>query len=205
MRAAAPPAPSAQVAPGNINPWIIALAVVVPAFMEVLGTTIANVSLRYLPVASPPRRPTASTSSLAICQPMPSCSRSAAGWLPISTPQVFSAFDTIGFSLLVFAVVYWEVVLSTDQEWDWVWRSLWSRADIRLAHGPLRRSPILWESRQASPIVNFRPLLYATSTLLPGLLQSLFGYDAYRAGLVMSPAGIFSIMAIIGGGALIGL
>src|SRR4029077_7500718 len=86
-----------------------------------------------------------------------------------------------------------------------VWRSLWSRADIRLAHGSLRRSPILWESRQASPIVNFRPLLHATSTLLPGLLQSLFGYDAYRAGLVMSPAGIFSIMATIGGGALIGL
>jgi hypothetical protein len=42
MRAAAPPAPSAQVAPGNINPWIIALAVVVLAFMEVLGTNIAN-------------------------------------------------------------------------------------------------------------------------------------------------------------------
>jgi hypothetical protein len=40
---------------------------------------------------------------------------------------------------------------------------------------------------------------------LPGLLQSLFGYDAYRVGLVMSPTGIFSIMAIIGGGALIGL
>jgi hypothetical protein len=55
------------------------------------------------------------------------------------------------------------------------------------------------------PIANFRPLRYATSTLLPGLLQSLFGYDAYHAGLVMSPAGIFSIMAIVGGGALIGL
>jgi hypothetical protein len=31
---------------------------------------------------------------------------------------------------------------------------------------------------------------------LPGLLQSLFGYDAYRAGLPMPPAGIFSIMAL---------
>jgi hypothetical protein len=40
---------------------------------------------------------------------------------------------------------------------------------------------------------------------LARLLQSLFGYDAYHAGLVMSPAGIFSIMAIVGGGALIGL
>ncbi len=31
-----------------INPWIIAAAVVVPAFMEVLDTTIANVALRYI-------------------------------------------------------------------------------------------------------------------------------------------------------------
>ena len=31
-----------------LNPWIIALAVVVPTFMEVLDTTIANVALRYI-------------------------------------------------------------------------------------------------------------------------------------------------------------
>ncbi|HVS35849.1 MAG TPA: DHA2 family efflux MFS transporter permease subunit [Gemmataceae bacterium] len=31
-----------------INPWIIAAVVVVPAFMEVLDTTIANVALRYI-------------------------------------------------------------------------------------------------------------------------------------------------------------
>src|SRR5258708_29911994 len=31
-----------------INPWFIAAAVVVPAFMEVLDTTIANVALRYI-------------------------------------------------------------------------------------------------------------------------------------------------------------
>ena len=30
------------------NPWIVALAVVVPTFMEVLDTTIANVALRYI-------------------------------------------------------------------------------------------------------------------------------------------------------------
>src|SRR6476469_10669831 len=34
--------------PRAINPWIIALAVVVPAFMEVLDTTIALVALRYI-------------------------------------------------------------------------------------------------------------------------------------------------------------
>src|SRR6185437_3137274 len=31
-----------------INPWIIAIAVVIPTFMEVLDTTIANVALRYI-------------------------------------------------------------------------------------------------------------------------------------------------------------
>src|SRR5271166_3872540 len=31
-----------------INPWFVAIAVVVPTFMEVLDTTIANVSLRYI-------------------------------------------------------------------------------------------------------------------------------------------------------------
>jgi hypothetical protein len=33
-----------------LNPWIVALAVVVPTFMEVLDTTIANVALRDEPV-----------------------------------------------------------------------------------------------------------------------------------------------------------
>src|SRR5499427_8435169 len=31
-----------------MNPWIIAVAVVIPTFMEVLDTTIANVALRYI-------------------------------------------------------------------------------------------------------------------------------------------------------------
>src|SRR5499433_4409992 len=37
--------PSARRSP---NPWLIAVAVVVPTFMEVLDTTIANVALRYI-------------------------------------------------------------------------------------------------------------------------------------------------------------
>src|SRR5881227_244343 len=31
-----------------INQWVVAVAVVVPTFMEVLDTTIANVALRYI-------------------------------------------------------------------------------------------------------------------------------------------------------------
>src|SRR5579884_78111 len=39
--------PSAASRPA-INPWIVAIAVVIPTFMEVLDTTIANVALRYI-------------------------------------------------------------------------------------------------------------------------------------------------------------
>src|SRR6201993_1253448 len=34
--------------PRAVSPWIVAAAVVVPTFMEVLDTTIANVALRYI-------------------------------------------------------------------------------------------------------------------------------------------------------------
>ena len=39
-------------------------------------------------------------------------------------------------------------------------------------------------------------VLYGASTSLPGLLQSLFGYNALQAGLVMSPAGFFAVLAM---------
>ncbi|HTU23447.1 MAG TPA: DHA2 family efflux MFS transporter permease subunit [Gemmataceae bacterium] len=39
--------PSAVSRPA-VNPWIVAIAVVIPTFMEVLDTTIANVALRYI-------------------------------------------------------------------------------------------------------------------------------------------------------------
>src|SRR5690349_1625232 len=32
----------------TVSPWLIAAAVVIPTFMEVLDTTIANVALRYI-------------------------------------------------------------------------------------------------------------------------------------------------------------
>ena len=40
--------PGATAKPHVINPWIVALAVIIPTFMEVLDTTIANVALRYI-------------------------------------------------------------------------------------------------------------------------------------------------------------
>ena len=40
-------------------------------------------------------------------------------------------------------------------------------------------------------------VLYANTTTLPALLQSLFGYDATTSGLVLSPAGIFAVMMLL--------
>src|SRR5712672_1389377 len=40
--------PAQAVSGPRINPWIVAIAVVIPTFMEVLDTTIANVALRYI-------------------------------------------------------------------------------------------------------------------------------------------------------------
>src|SRR6201999_22658 len=46
-------------------------------------------------------------------------------------------------------------------------------------------------------------VLYANTTTLPGMLQSLFGYDATTAGLVLSPAGLFAVLVLLTGGALL--
>ena len=39
-------------------------------------------------------------------------------------------------------------------------------------------------------------VLYANTTILPGMLQSLFGYDATTSGLVLSPSGLFAIIML---------
>src|SRR5262249_36038609 len=46
--------------------------------------------------------------------------------------------------------------------------------------------------------------MYGATKSLPGLLQSLFGYDALSAGVVMSPAGLFALLAMPPIGLLLG-
>jgi MFS transporter, DHA2 family, multidrug resistance protein len=46
-------------------------------------------------------------------------------------------------------------------------------------------------------------VLYANTTTLPALLQTLFGYDATTSGLVLSPAGAFSVGMLFIVGALL--
>jgi MFS transporter, DHA2 family, multidrug resistance protein len=340
-------APFATANPRVINPWLIALAVVVPTFMEVLDTTIANVALRYiggglsaavtdsewvitsylaanaiiLPIsgwlaAHLGRRRyfllsiAIFTISSVLCgmarslnqlilfrvmqglaggglQPSsqgilldtfpiekqgaaqtvfgvaaliaPVLGPTLGGWitdqyswrwifyinLPVGTLAFFLCwimvqdpeylrnqraelkkrplnFDSVGLGFLVLTIVCWEVLLSKGQEWDWFSDGFGRVQTFAILFVLAAAFLIFWETRHASPIVNFRPLrernfamsciiifcafgvLYGSSTLLPGMLEALFGYDAFHAGLVMSPAGVFTILAIIIVGALLG-
>jgi len=124
-------------------------------------------------------------------------------------------FDYAGLGLLVVAMCCWETVLSKGQQWDWFGDPFW-RVQTLAALFAFCVVGLLWrETRIEHPVVNFKPLrernfavacviifcaygvLYAYSTSLPGLLQTLFGYDAYHSGLVQSPAGLFSIGVLI--------
>jgi DHA2 family multidrug resistance protein len=130
--------------------------------------------------------------------------------------------DYLGLGLLVLIMSCWEVMLSKGQEWDW-YNDPFGRVQTLFILFVLGLGGLVYrELRISNPVVNFRPLgernltvcciiifcaygvLYGASTSLPGLLQSLFGYDAYVSGLVQSPSGIFSIMGLIVVGTLIG-
>ena len=132
-------------------------------------------------------------------------------------------FDYIGLGLLVLIMSSWEVMLSKGQEWDWYNDPFWRVQTLFVVFvlglglpdlpgdcgSPTRWSTSgRWRERNfaASCIIIFCAygILYGASTSLPGLLQSLFGYDAYVSGLVQSPSGVFSIMGLIVVGTLIG-
>ena len=133
-----------------------------------------------------------------------------------------SRFDSAGLSLLVITIVCWEIMLSKGEEWDWFGDPFWRVQTLAILFIFALAGLVFWEMRHRNPVVNFRPLLernfsaccliifcayavlYGASTSLPGLLQSLFGYNALQAGLVMSPAGFFAILTLPVVGFLLG-
>lgn len=123
-------------------------------------------------------------------------------------------FDLVGLGLLVLVMSSWEIVLSKGQEWDWFGDPFW-RVQVLAGIFVVGLGTLIWhEMRIANPLVNFRALkdrnfraacliifcafgvLYANTTSIPGLLQSLFGYDATTSGLVLSPAGVFAVLTL---------
>ena len=131
-------------------------------------------------------------------------------------------FDGIGLGLLALVIASWEVMLSKGQEWDWLGDPFW-RVQTLLIVFVLALAGLLYrELTFASPVVNFRVLrernfavscgitfgafavLYAASVALPLLLLTSFGYDAYAAGLVLWPAGVFAVLTLLVVGRLLG-
>jgi DHA2 family multidrug resistance protein len=124
-------------------------------------------------------------------------------------------FDTLGLVLLAITMTSWEILLSKGQEWDWFGDPFWRVQILTVLFVGCLLGLIWRELRISNPLINFRTLkdrnfrscciiifcafgvLYANTTQLPGLLQSLFGYDATTSGLVLSPAGLFSVVMLV--------
>ncbi len=124
--------------------------------------------------------------------------------------------DFVGLSLIALGLASLEVVLDKGQESDW----FGSNFIIILAAiaGFALIGAVVWELVHPAPIVNLRlfgernfmlsclviffiyATLYASTVLLPQMMQTLMGYSATQAGLVLSPAGLVTMaeMPIIG-------
>jgi MFS transporter, DHA2 family, multidrug resistance protein len=123
--------------------------------------------------------------------------------------------DTVGIGLIVLGSAALEVMLDRGQIDDWFGSSFicWLLA-IALVCWSLA---IYWELRADDPIIELRLLrypnfaiasvfyfvfgfgLFATTTMIPQLLQSLYGYRAIDAGLVLGPgAFVITLLAPVG-------
>ena len=125
-------------------------------------------------------------------------------------------FDFIGFSLLTIGVAALQIVLDKGQEDDWFGSSfitiLIAVAAVGLA------ALIVWEWFQKAPIVDVRlfksfnfaatnvmffvvgMILFSSTVLMPQFLQTLMGYTAQIAGLVLSAGAVvlLATMPIVG-------
>lgn len=128
--------------------------------------------------------------------------------------------DYIGFALLVVGMCALQIVLDKGQEDDWFASPFITALSIIALVG--LAVFIFWELRHADPIVDLRLLrmrnfgvgnllmfmlgfiLLGSTALLPLFVQTLLGYTATDAGLVISPGGfaIMLLMPIVG--ALVG-
>ncbi len=126
--------------------------------------------------------------------------------------------DYIGLGLVSIGLGSLEVIYAKGQEWDWIGDPFW-RAQTFMALTVIGLAAfIIWELNHPNPIINLRLLgernflacgmimfvafavLYGANVNTPQMLQDLFGYDAFRAGLVLSPSAFFTMgmMPIVG-------
>ncbi len=124
--------------------------------------------------------------------------------------------DFVGIGLLAIGLGVLEVVLDKGQTKDWFGSSFIVYLSVVCVIALV--SAVIWELAHPNPIINLRLLkdrnfafaavgvfcafgvLYGSTVLLPQMLQTLMGYSALNAGLVLSPAGLATMieMPIIG-------
>jgi len=124
--------------------------------------------------------------------------------------------DYIGIALLVFGIGALQILLDKGQEEDWFGSHF--IVTLALIATVCLITLVFWEWRQKSPIIDvhmFRSfnfavsslmmftlgvLLFASLVMMPQFLQTLLGYTAQSAGLVLSGAGfvILCQMPIVG-------
>jgi MFS transporter, DHA2 family, multidrug resistance protein len=126
--------------------------------------------------------------------------------------------DYIGLGLVSIGLGSLEVLYAKGQEWDWFGDPFWRAQTFMIGLVVGLGAFIIWELRHPNPMVNLRLLgernflatvlilyvsfaaLYGSNVDTPQMLQELFGYDAFRAGLVLSPSAFFTMamMPIVG-------
>ena len=125
--------------------------------------------------------------------------------------------DWVGILLIAVGIGSLEIVLDEGNREDWFASSFIIKFAVLGAIGLI--GGVIWEFRQKNPAVDVRLLLnrnfassfvllfalgfilFGTTFLLPLMTQTLFGYDAVTAGLVISPGGfvVMAMMPIVGG------
>ncbi len=126
--------------------------------------------------------------------------------------------DYIGLALVSLGLGSLEVLYAKGQEWDWFGDPFWRVQTFFAAMAIGLVAFAIWELRHPNPMVNLRLLgernflacgliiyisfaaLYGANVNTPQMLQELFGYNAFRAGLVLSPSAFFTMatMPIVG-------
>ncbi len=122
-------------------------------------------------------------------------------------------FDFIGFALIATALGSLEVVLDEGQREDWFSSSFILAFAILSALAFAAFVP--WALRREKPIIDLRLLftrqfgmcfivmmatgaiLIATTQFLPQLVQSLYGYTATLAGLLLAPGGLVTMVMMM--------
>jgi DHA2 family multidrug resistance protein len=121
-------------------------------------------------------------------------------------------FDYIGFGLLVLGVGALQIALDKGQEDDWFGSNFIAALIIVAAVGLV--ALVIWEWRHKDPIVDVRlfklfnfascnvmmfvlgAALFSSTVLLPQFLQTLMGYTAQSAGMVISMAAILLVFVL---------